>query len=171
MYSKKHLKAMIIMALLVGLALSIHVAEAQIPLIFPGVKLGLANIITLVALRLYGWKEALTVTLLRIGLSAFFSGNMIAFLCSFTGGVLSCLLMIELDKHFKDSITLPYLSIAGAVTHNIGQLLVIIALIQNFYVIFYLPVLILSGAITGYSTGFLASLLSEQLKKVPQMHL
>ncbi|WP_286953247.1 MULTISPECIES: Gx transporter family protein [Aminobacterium] len=161
------LKAMIVIGLLVGLALTIHVAEAQIPMVFPGIKLGLANIITLMALDLYGWKEALMVTLLRVGLGAFFTGNAISFLCSFTGGLLSCLFMIELHRRFKESVTLPYISIAGAISHNIGQLIVIVLIIQNLYVFLYLPVLLVSGVITGYGTGFLASLLSSRIKKVP----
>ena len=164
---KAKLKTTIVIGLLVGLALSIHVAEAQIPMIFSGVKLGLANIITLIALQLYGWKEALMVTLLRIGLGAFFSGNAISFLCSFTGGLLSCLLMIELDRHFRESLTLPYISIAGAVTHNIGQIIVIMFIIQNVHILLYLPVLLVSGTITGYCTGFIALLLTNRIKRIP----
>ncbi len=95
-------KKLVTLSLLVSLALVIYVVESQIPVVFPGMKLGLANIISLVALVAIGWKEALIIMLLRTILGSIFGGTLSSFLFSIAGGFLSNIIMILLYRYFKN---------------------------------------------------------------------
>ena len=121
----------------------------------PGVKLGLANIITLIVLYLYGIREALTVLIIRILLGSMFSGQVVSLLYSLSGGLMCLLVMILLMKIVgKEGIW--FVSVGGAIAHNIGQIIIAMILFQTTSVLYYLPVLILSGVITGVFTGLLS---------------
>ena len=159
-------RRILLTGLFVGLALAINLAEAQLPPILPGVKPGLANAVSLVALVLLGWKEALAVTVLRITLASIFSGNLLIMACSVTGGLMSTTLMILLYQKKRQSLSLPVISVAGAITHNIGQLLVIAIIIGNLKIYLYLPILLISGIITGYFVGLLCNSLCKRLVKI-----
>ncbi|NLK20846.1 MAG: Gx transporter family protein [Epulopiscium sp.] len=146
-------RRMIFLSLLIGIALIIYVIEAQIPILFPGVKLGLANSISLFALIALGWKEAFTVVILRTLMGSIFGGGLSAFLFSMVGGLLSNIIMVLLYKFFKNLLGISSISICGAVFHNIGQLLVAAFVIQDLRIYIYLPILLISGLITGYFVG------------------
>ncbi|MCI1943782.1 Gx transporter family protein [Clostridium luticellarii] len=161
------IKKMVFLSFLVGMALVIYIIESQIPVLFPGIKLGLANTVSLTALILLGWKEALVVMFLRILLGSMFSGTMAAFLFSISGGILSNLVMIILYKYFRNYLSLSTISICGAIFHNIGQLLVASIIIQDFRIYIYLPVLLISAIITGYFIGWCTKFLTENLFKIP----
>lgn len=161
------IKKMVFLSFLVGIALVIYVIESQIPVLFPGIKLGLANMISLTALILLGWKEALTVMLLRTLLGSIFGGTMSAFMFSIAGGILSNVVMIILYKYFKKFISLSTISICGAIFHNIGQLLVASIIIEDFRIYIYLPVLLISAIVTGYFIGWCTKFLTENLYKLP----
>lgn len=160
------LKKTILLGILVGIALIIYIVEAQIPLMFPGMKLGLANVISLTALILFGWKEAIVIMLLRTFLGSVFSGNMSSLLFSLTGGILSNIAMILLYTYFKNTMSICTISIIGAIFHNIGQLLAAGFIINNFNIYLYLPVLMVSGVITGYFIGLVTKYLNHHLNKI-----
>lgn len=161
----KKTKKMVLISLLVAIALVIYIIESQIPVLFPGIKLGLANSISLVVLVFLGWKEALLVMSLRILLGSIFTGNMASFMFSIAGGLLSNIIMIILLKNFKDNLSLPTISVCGAIFHNIGQLFAASFVIQDFRIYIYLPVLLISAVVTGYFVGILTSLLYPRLKE------
>jgi len=162
-------KRMVFLSFLVSIALVIYIVEAQIPILFPvpGIKLGLANVISLAALILLGWKDALLIMLLRTLLGSMFGGSMSAFMFSLAGGLLSNLIMIILYKYFKDTMSLWTISICGAIFHNIGQLLVASFVVQDLRIYVYLPVLLISAVITGYSIGLSVKFLTAHLDKIP----
>ena len=160
-------KRMVFLSFLVSIALVIYIVEAQIPVLFPGIKLGLANIVSLAAMILLGWKDALLIMLLRTLLGSMFGGSMSAFMFSIAGGLLSNIVMIILYKYFKNSMSLWTISICGAIFHNIGQLLIASFVVQDFRIYIYLPVLLLSAVITGYFIGLSTKLLIAHLNKIP----
>lgn len=159
-------KKMVLLSILVAIALVIYLIEAQIPVLFPGIKLGLANSISLVALILLGWKEAFLIMVLRTLLGSMFGGSLSAFMFSIAGGVLSNIVMVLLYKWFKNYIGIPTISVCGAVFHNIGQLLVASFIVQDLRIYVYLPVLLVSAIITGYFIGILTSILKGRLEKI-----
>ncbi|MDK2998833.1 Gx transporter family protein [Clostridium perfringens] len=145
------------LSILTTIALIIFMIELHIPPLvpIPGVKLGLANIITLIVLYLYGIREASTVLIIRILLGSMFSGQVVSLLYSLSGGLMCLLVMILLMKIVgKEGIW--FVSVGGAIAHNIGQIIIAMILFQTTSVLYYLPVLILSGVITGVFTGLLS---------------
>lgn len=153
-------RKMVFLSFLTSMALVIYIIETQVPVLFPGIKLGLANTISLAALILIGWKEALLIMFLRTLLGSMFGGTMSTFMFSIAGGILSNIVMILLYKYFKNSLSLWTISICGAIFHNIGQLLVASIVIQDFRIYIYLPVLLISAIITGYFIGWCVKFLT-----------
>lgn len=151
----KKVNKLLYLSMLLGIALIVHVIEARIPVIFPGIKLGLANAVSLFVLVTFGGKEAITIMILRTIIGSIFGGNIFGFLFSLAGGLLSNTSMILLYNYFKDDISIPWLSIAGAIFHNIGQLLIASIVIGDFRMYIYLPVLMIAAVITGYFTGII----------------
>ena len=162
----KETKKMVLLSMLVAMALVIYLIEAQIPVLYPGIKLGLANSISLVALVLLGWKEAFLIMILRTILGSIFGGSMSAFMYSIAGGVLSNVVMILLYKYFKKSLSLPTISICGSVFHNIGQLMVAAFIINDLRIYVNLPLLLVAAIVTGYFIGILTSMLKDRLEKI-----
>jgi heptaprenyl diphosphate synthase len=163
---KRNLFYLTYMAVLVTFAVVIHTVEAALPLPMPvpGVKLGLANIITLLAIVLYGLRSGLIVSILRTLLGSFFSGSFLSFgfWLSLAGGVTSCLVMalaVLLVK--RKAISLVSVSILGAVTHNLAQLAAASFIIANAALfVGYFPLLLLLGVPTGLFTGLAAHYLA-----------
>ena len=151
------------LAILTGIALVIFVVEMQIPNPFPipGIKLGLANIITVYGIYRFRAREVTVVVLCRILLSSIFGGNMTARLYSFTGSVF-CLAGMLLLKRIIDEEHIWISSIFGAVLHNAGQLLTA-AMILGKGVLIYLPFLLVSGCLAGAFTGVCAQLVIKRL--------
>ncbi|GAA0744975.1 Gx transporter family protein [Clostridium oceanicum] len=164
--NNKNTKKMIFLSLMVSIALVIYIIESQIPVLFPGIKLGLANIISLVTLIMVGGKEALLVMFLRTLLGSMFMGSMSAFMFSIAGGILSNIVMIVLYTKFKKYFSLSIVSLIGAVFHNIGQLLVASFIIKDFRIYIYLPALLVSAIVTGYFIGLCAKFVEKNLSKV-----
>lgn len=150
-------------ALLTAIALTIFVLEAQIPLPapIPGLKLGLSSIVTLFALFALGWREALAVVCLRILLGNIFTGQAMSLFYSLGGGLLSFLAMALLAKILRPN-QIWVCGVVGGMTHNIGQLAVAAALLKNPALLYYLPILLLCGMLTGLFTGFCAQLLNRK---------
>lgn len=154
------------MALLTGIALIIFIVEAQIPapVPVPGIKLGLANVVTVYAMFALGPGQALMILLCRILLGSLFTGQMMALLYSLSGGLLCWLAMLLLRKLVTEK-QLWACSAVAAVFHNIGQILMAILITRTPQVALYLPVLAISGLITGLFTGLCAQFLLRRLKK------
>ena len=149
----------------VALAFVFSYIEVLIPFSIgiPGVKLGLANIVVLMALYTMGTKESFIISCVRIVLVGFTFGNMFTILYSLAGGLLSWQVMSLFKKTKKFSIV--GVSIVGGITHNIGQIVVAALVLENIGIAYYLPVLLVAGTVTGFLTGILGvGLLKIQLK-------
>ena len=148
------------MALLTAIALTIFMLEAQIPPLvpIPGVKLGLANIVTVFAVFALGPKDACAILFCRIFLGAVFAGNFSTILYSAAGGSLAILTTIGLRKILKPD----QLFVAGALSaigHSIGQMAMAIAVSGTPSLAVYLPIMIFCSVITGAFTGLCAQFL------------
>lgn len=145
------------LALYTTLSLAIYAVESAIPPLvpLPGVKLGLANIITLILLQRYTAKEAFLVLIARMLLSALLFGQVLSLLYSLAGGILSFAVMYPANRLLQKK--LPFLTGAlGGLFHNIGQILIAFAITATAGVFAYLPYLAISGIITGLFTGLCA---------------
>lgn len=156
-------------ALLTAIALTIFMLEAQIPPLvpIPGVKLGLANIVTIFALFTYGSRDALMILLVRVFLGSVFSGQMTTFFYSLAGGLL-CFAVTLLMKKIVTDKQIWVASIIGAIFHNIGQILMAILITSTPGIAVYLPILLVSGILTGLFTGLCAQFLYGKLKHLGQ---
>lgn len=162
----KSIKHLITLAMFTTIALVIFVIEAQIPIPIPipGIKLGLANVITLLVLVKYSAKDALIVLFMRIFLGTLFTGQIVSFLYSISGGIL-CFIGMLLLIHLLNKKNLWFVSIIGALLHNIGQTIAAIIVMQSVQVVYYLPFLALSGCISGLFTGLVAESIVKHEKK------
>lgn len=141
---------------LVALAFILSYVETLIPMNFgvPGIKPGLANIASMTALCVIDWRMAAAVSIVRVILSGLTFSGMSAMIYSLAGTALSLLTMIILKKTGRFSI--PAVSVAGGVAHNIGQIIVA-CIVLGRNVLYYLPVLIISGLAAGLLTGFITA--------------
>ena len=149
-----------LMALLTAIALTIFMIEAQIPALvpIPGIKLGLANIVTVFAVFALGSREAAMILFARIFLGAIFAGNFSTILYSGAGGLLAILVTIGLRR----ILTVKQLWVAGAlgaIAHSVGQMATAVAVTATLGLLAYLPVMIICSIITGVFTGLCAQLL------------
>lgn len=150
----------------IALALILSYVESLIPINFaiPGIKLGLANLVIIIALDRVSYIEALALSVIRVLLSGFMFGNMMMIIYSLAGGILSLLVMGALKKLDLHSITA--ISIAGGVAHNVGQLVVAMLVVSTWQIAYYAPILILSGLVTGLVIGILANEIIKRIKKL-----
>ena len=151
------------MGMFTALAFVFSYLEFLIPinLGIPGVKLGLANLVTIVALYTMGIKEACTLSLVRIVLNGLTFGNPSAMLYSLAGGILSLLAMAAAQKFKLFSVT--GVSVLGGVFHNLGQILAAALVVENAKLLYYFPVLVPSGTIAGTVIGILAAMVIKRL--------
>ena len=152
------------MGLLVALSMILSYVESLIPafVAVPGVKMGLANIVVVFALYTLGPLEALSVSLLRVVLSSLLFGSVLSLAYSFSGALLSLAGMVIMKKTKLFSTLV--VSVTGGVLHNVGQILVACLVLETDVLLYYLPVLILSGTITGAVIGVVASLVIKRLE-------
>ena len=155
----KKTKAITLCALLVALALALSYAERMIPLQLlvplPGIKLGLANIVTLMALYFLGAGPAFAILICRCLLGSLFGGGLTALAFSLTGGLLAMGTMAAAKR--LPLLSIYGVSVLGAAAHNTGQILAAMVLLQSVYVAAYLPLLLVVGTATGLLTGTVAS--------------
>ncbi|MBR2189910.1 MAG: Gx transporter family protein [Eubacterium sp.] len=153
-------------AMFIALAMIFSYVETLIPVNFgiPGIKLGLANLVIMVGLFIMKPGEVLVISVARILLVGFLFGNGASILYSLAGGLLSFLVMLLLIRFSRFSIL--GVSIAGGVSHNIGQLTVAALVVQNIRMAYYLPVLIVSGAVTGFLIGLLSGRIVPVLSRL-----
>ncbi|GAA6374938.1 Gx transporter family protein [Ruminococcus sp.] len=146
-----------------ALALMFSYIETMIPIQFgvPGIKLGFANIMIVIMLYKSSAKEALLLSIVRIMLSGFLFGNLSSILYSIAGGVLSLGIMTLLKKQGGFSVI--GVSVAGGVSHNVGQLIVAMLVVETYQVGYYFPVLLVAGVLTGLGIGVVSQ---EVLKRI-----
>ena len=153
------------MGLLTALALILSYVESLIPafVAVPGVKMGLANIVVVFALYTLGPGEAAIISIIRVLLSSLLFGSILSLSYSAAGAVISLLSMIILMKTKIFGVT--SVSVTGGVFHNLGQILVACLVLETDVVLYYLPVLILRGTITGAVIGIASSIVIKRLQK------
>ena len=163
MRSGKYIRQITTMGMLVALAMVLGFVETLIPinLGIPGMKLGLANIVVVIALFLFDIKTAVVVSILRIILIAMTFGNMSMMFYSIAGASLSLLSMIAISK--IKSFSLISVSIVGGIMHNVGQIICAAFVVRTNGVFTYLPVLMIAGLVSGALIGIVAGLISVRL--------
>ena len=152
-------------ALFSALALGIYVLEAQIPLPLAGVKLGLANVVTLAAMRLLGRRQALAVLVVRLILGALVTGTVSALAYSAAGGAASFAVMALTVGHFPEDQTW-VVSVLGALAHMAGQMLVAVYVTGTAYIITYGLILTAAAVVTGAACGVCAMYLVRALRRL-----
>ena len=150
--------------LVLALALMAGYVESLIPvaIAIPGIKLGAANSVILILLYMVGVRESFIVNISRVVLSGFLFGSMSSILYSLSGAILSLLIMTLLKK--TDRFSISGVSMAGGVAHNIGQLTIAALVLETSAVWYYLPVLIISGSLTGLLIGFLTGEIRKRIQ-------
>jgi len=153
------------LGLCLALALICSYVEALLPLPIgiPGVKLGLTNIVIVILLYRSGWRDAALVSLARVLLAGFFFGSLYSILYSLAGAALSLAVMVPVKK--TGQLHLISVSAAGGIAHNAGQFLVAAIVVENYRILYYLPVLFLVGMATGILIGVVAT---GMLKRLPR---
>ncbi len=152
-------------ALLTAVALIIYVVEAQLPSLtnIPGIKLGLSNVVTLFAMYTVGVGQALLVMVARVTLGSLATGQVMGMIFSLAGGALSFFVCILLKRLLPVRL-MWVVSAFGAIGHNIGQIAAAVVVTGTREVIYYLPILVVSGALTGVFTGAAAQLVLRRVK-------
>ena len=150
--------------LMAALALIFSYVEAIIPYNpgIPGIKLGIANVVTVIALYRFGAKDATAVSVIRVVLAGLLFNGVFGMLYSLAGAALSLLGMTGLKKTGLFSVT--GVSMAAGVLHNLGQLLMAAALIEDLRIFFYFPVLMFSGIAAGILVGIISTLMLKALR-------
>ena len=165
-------KKLIYLSLLTALSLVIYSIENQIPLpiSIPGIRLGLANMISLCILVLYGPKEAFSCLLIRVFLGCFITGRVFAIIYSLSGGLISLAVMSLLYTYFKTKLSLYSISVCGSMAHNFTQLTAACLIMSTPKLLLYFPFLLISALITGYFTGIGASFITKHIKTLNTKH-
>jgi len=156
-------------ALLAAQAVIISLLERAIPFPFaiaPGAKLGLANIITCMALYTLSTRDTLKVIIIRLILATLLGGTISTFMYSASGAILSFIGMWAVKKLGPNRVSLIGVSTTGAILHNVGQLFVASWIAQTWTVLLYLPVLSFVGILSGIATGIMANYLLSHVEKL-----
>ena len=154
-------------AMLVAVAFVLAWLEAQIPtfIAVPGVKLGLTNLVVLLALYRLGWPDALVINVIRIVLVGLTFGSLFSLWYSLAGGLLSGIGMIVVKQVLHARVVT--VSVCGALLHNLGQILVAMIVLETASLFYYLVVLWIAGAIAGTVLGLLFVPIVHRMKKIP----
>lgn len=163
-------KKLTLCGLLTALAVVLSLVERLFPLDavvpVPGVKLGLANVVTLFALTRVSARDALAVVVCRVAISSLLMGSVTAFLFSLLGGLFSLTVMWALLRAEGRFCSLLGVSVAGAAAHNIGQVAAAVFWMQTGAVIAYLPLLLVMSVPLGLVTGLTGSIVLSHMKKI-----
>ncbi len=155
-----------IMALFVAIGIVLQYIENRILITpLPGGKLGLANIISIINIFMFGGGNALLISLIRSFLGTLLSGGIMTVFYSITGVFFSTIAMWCVKKVFYPRVSIIGISIIGAATHNITQLLVAAVFYSSFYVMSYLPTLLILALISGFITGSATSVFAKRVLK------
>lgn len=150
--------------MLASVALVMGYIESLIPIPYPvyGMKIGLANIVIIWVLYSMNFKSAVIISIVRVFLSGFLFGNLYSIIFSSAGAFLSLIIMWLLKR--IDKFTIVGVSIAGGVSHNLGQIIVAIIVLENARIAYIFPWLLVSGVISGIAIGLLGGLLFKKIK-------
>ncbi len=150
------------MGMLTALSLILSYLEMLLPsfIPIPGIKLGLANIALVFALYTLPFSDTLFISLLRVFISSLLFGNVLSLLYSLSGALISLLVMALLKGMKMNTVAV---STVGGVLHNTAQLGVAMLIVKSAALIYYLPFLVLSGAITGFLIGTVTSALLKRM--------
>ena len=156
-------KRLAFLSVAIALSMILSFVESQIPPLstIPGVKIGLANIVTVFLLYKLGIKEAVTVSIIRVLLSALLFGSFVSLMYSAFGAVAALIIMIP-AKRFTPFSPIG-VSVLGAVAHNAGQILAALILLGNAAIVYYLIPLTVSGLIAGILVGLLGGIVAERI--------
>lgn len=157
-------KKLTTLSITVTIAMALSFLESQIPafVAVPGVKVGLANIAIFFILYRFGFKEAAAVSGVRVVLMGLLFGNFVSMLYSIAGAVLSLAVMVLFKKlSFFGEVGV---SVLGGITHNVAQIGMACILLRSDAIIYYLPVLLLSGIVAGIVVGIAAAILIRKIK-------
>jgi len=163
----KRLNKIIFLSILVAVGLGLSVLESAIPLpiAIPGAKLGLSNIVVLVTLVIFGFKEGITVSVLKSIVLILVTGSVSSFLYSFGGAILSCIIMFLSYRYLSKIFSLIGVSILGALSHNFAQVTIASLIMKNLRIYTYLPFLMLMSLFTGFFVGLASVNIIKNLKK------
>ncbi|MBQ8318919.1 MAG: Gx transporter family protein [Lachnospiraceae bacterium] len=148
----------------IALAMILSYLESLVPVGFavPGIKLGLANLVTIVALYKLGLKDTIIISLGRILLSGVLFGNMMVIIYSLAGAGLSILVMVLVKK--TKIFSAMGVSICGAISHNLGQIIVAVITLENMNIMYYMIVLAIAGAVAGTIIGVLSGMIIKNIR-------
>ena len=163
-HSGKTNKEIALTGVFIALAMILSYLESLVPIGFavPGIKLGLANLVTIVSLYKLGIKNTLIISVGRIILSGILFGNMMIIIYSLAGAFLSILVMVLIKKTKIFSAT--GVSICGAIAHNFGQIIVAVITLDNMNIMYYMIVLAIAGAIAGTLIGLLSGMIIRNIR-------
>lgn len=166
----KRSKELAVCGMLTALAIILSIVERMFPLDaiipIPGVKLGLANVVTLFALTRLGLRDSLAVVVVRVTLASLLMGSVTAFLFSLFGGLLALFVMWALLHAEGKFCSLLGVSVAGAAAHNIGQIAAAVLWMKTTAVLTYLPYLLLMSVPLGLVTGLVCAVVLTHMKKI-----
>ena len=163
--SKHKRNAMIIILVTNAILISLLEFFVFIPLPIPGIKLGLANIITLLAIVFLNFRYVLNVVIIRCIVVAVLTRGVLTLAFSLSGGILSAIVMAVMYKKFSGLFSIKGISIAGAIVHNSTQIAVAAMLLGQVVIFYYLPVLLVSAVVTGYITGSIGERVIHEMEK------
>lgn len=158
-------KRIALFGMMVALAFTFSYLESLIPFNFgiPGVKLGLANLVVVVALYIMKPGEAFAIAIIRVFLAGLTFGNVYSIAYSLCGGILSFAVMFLMKK---TKLSVIGVSMLGGISHNIGQVIVAAIVMETIRIAYYLPVLLVAGLITGMLMGIISKLIIDRFKKI-----
>lgn len=161
----KKTKQIAFIGVIAAFAIILSYIESLVSFAFfvPGIKLGLANMAVVIVMQIYGNKEALIINFIRILITGLLFTNMFSIIFSLCGGVISFIVMALLNKGNRFSIM--GISVAGGVSHNIGQICVAMLIIKTYNIGYYIPVLVVAGIVTGMIIGIISSMVVKYLKR------
>ena len=146
------------LSMFLGLSVVLNIIESFVPIFngnIPGLKLGLANVIVLIVLYIYSFKDAMYISILRVFLVGILRTGLFSVTFFFSlGGAIFSVLIMGIVKKTKLSIV--GVSILGSISHSIGQILIAVVLIKNIYIVYYIPWLLLFSVPTGILTGMIS---------------
>ncbi len=165
--SYKKLEQTINFTLFVSLAITLSIFDSIIPINFliPGIKLGIANIIVVILLDYYSYKQLLALQVIRVTITAFVLGLFSVYFFSLFGAFFSLTLMFGARKIFKEKITIYTLSMLGAIAHNLGQIIFAIWYLKTPELIYYIPFLVAFGSITGFLMGMVVDYVKPYVER------
>lgn len=160
------LKRTLLLALLSGVAAVLGVFESMLPIFpaIPGGKLGIANIVTLVVLYIFGGVSAIIVSTVRTIISCMLYGGLNAFIYSFSGAIFSTVVMIGMKKVFSEKISPIGISVTGAACHNTAQVAVAWLVLRSNVLFQYLGALLFIGLVSGAVCGWVSYYCTDRIK-------